>query len=160
LSTDHVRPWPKPETWNFGPLVVLVVLLGVLLLSEALGVLFAGWREFRLADDPGRVQTFTFETLLFFALFSMISIRERRDWWASMQSRTLVAALTADAAAGLAIAAFGLGELQPLPLKETVVIVLAALASSLLINDQIKKVFIARYWRAAGASMEPVTQGQ
>jgi hypothetical protein len=61
------------------------------------------------------------------------------------------AALTADAEAGLAITEFGLGELQPLPQKEMVAIVLAALVSSLLINEQIKKMFIARYWHAAGA---------
>jgi hypothetical protein len=44
-----------------------------------------------------------------------------------------------------------LDELQPLPQEETVAIVISALVSSLLINDQIKKMFIARYCHAAGA---------
>lgn len=33
LSTDRVRPLPKPETWNIGPLVTLGVILGLAMLA-------------------------------------------------------------------------------------------------------------------------------
>jgi plasma-membrane proton-efflux P-type ATPase len=146
LSTDRVRPSQKPESWNIGPLVALAVLLGLLMLAEALGLLLVGWRVFHLADDPGRLHTFTFEALLFFALFSILSIRERRAWWTTLPSRTLMVALLADAGAGIAIARFGLGELRPLATAETAVIVAAALFLALIVNDFVKTALIARKW--------------
>ncbi|HXZ69220.1 MAG TPA: hypothetical protein VEH07_11565, partial [Alphaproteobacteria bacterium] len=69
------------------------------MLAEALGLLFAGSRIFHVAADQGQSYTFTFETLLFFAVFSIIAIRERRQWWASMPGKILSLALFADACA-------------------------------------------------------------
>lgn len=74
LSTDRARPSQKPETWNIGPLVELAVILGLLMLVEALGLLVLGWHRFDLGHNDGPLQTFTFEILLFFALFSILSI--------------------------------------------------------------------------------------
>jgi plasma-membrane proton-efflux P-type ATPase len=145
LSTDNVRPSQKPETWNIGPLVVLAVLLGLVMLIEALGLLAIGWQRFDLGSDPGQLQTFTFQTLLFFALFSIVSIRERRVFWASRPSAILAAALLADAFVGILIGAYGLAELRPLPLHQTALIVGYALVCSLGVNDFIKSAFIARY---------------
>ena len=110
LSTDRVRPSQEPETWNIGPLVRLAAALGLAMLAEALALLAFAWRHFDLADRPGELQTFTFQLLLFFALFSLLSIRERRAFWASAPSALLAATLLADACAGLAIGRFGLGE--------------------------------------------------
>ena len=142
LSTDRVRPSPKPETWNIGPLVRLAVLLGIAMLVEALGLLAIGWRQFDLGSRPGQLQTFTFQTLLFFALFSIVSIRERRAFWASRPSTILAAALLADALLGILIGAFGLVELKPLPLTHTILIIGFALVSCLGINDAIKYLFL------------------
>jgi hypothetical protein len=88
-ATDRVQASPKPESWNIGPLLRVAVILGMIMLVEALGLLAVGWRWFDLGADAGRLQTFTFETLLFFALFSMISVRERRAFWSSMPSAAL-----------------------------------------------------------------------
>jgi magnesium-transporting ATPase (P-type) len=145
LSTDRVRPSPKPETWNIGPLVMLAVLLGVIMLVEALGLLAIGWHRFGLAGDDGRLQTFTFQTLLFFALFSIVSIRERRAFWASRPSAVLAAALLVDACVGIVIGLYGLAELRPLPLADTAAILGFALLCSLGINDFIKSSFLARF---------------
>ena len=145
LSTDHVRPSQKPETWNIGPLVTLAVLLGLVMLVEALGLLAIGWQRFDLGSDPGRLQTFTFQTLLFFALFSIVSIRERRAFWASRPSTILAAALLADAFMGILIGAFGLVDLKPLPLTYAILIVAFALVSCLGINDAIKYLFLKRF---------------
>jgi H+-transporting ATPase len=146
LSTDRVRPSQKPESWNITPLATLAVVLGLIMLLEMLGLLWIGWHVFHHDSDAGELQTFTFEDLLFFALFSIVSIRERRAWWASRPSQTLSLALAADACAGLGVAAFGLGELHPLPLSETAFVAAFALFFSLLINDFFKTAFIARYW--------------
>lgn len=145
LSTDRVQPSPKPETWNIGPLVVLAVILGVAMLVEALGLLAVGWHQFDLGGHPGQLQTFTFQTLLFFALFSIVSIRERRAFWVSRPSGILAIALLADALLGIVIGAFGLVELRPLPPTHTVLIIGFALVSCLGINDAIKRLFLQRH---------------
>jgi magnesium-transporting ATPase (P-type) len=137
LATDRVRPSQKPETWNIGPLVRVGVALGVLMLAEALALLAAVWSPFRLGDEIGLRYGFSFLLLLFFAIFSIVSVRERRAFWASRPSRLLAGALAADAAAGLAIAAFGLGELAPLP-PALVALVLAWSSACALVNDFVK----------------------
>ncbi|WP_292440033.1 cation transporting ATPase C-terminal domain-containing protein [Mesorhizobium sp.] len=144
LSTDRVRPSSNPETWNIGPLVRLAILLGIAMLVEALFLLAIGWRRFDLGNHLGQLQTFTFQTLLFFALFSIVSIRERRAFWASRPSTILAAALLADASLGILIGAFGLVELKPLPLTQTISIVGFALACCLGINDFLKCGFLRR----------------
>ena len=144
LSTDRVHPSPKPENWKIGPLVALAVLLGLVMLAEALGLLAIGWSWYDLGAAPGQLQTFTFQTLLFFALFSIISIRERRAFWASRPSAVLTIALLVDALVGLLIGWFGIAELRPLPLTHTGLIVAFSLACSLGINDLLKSAFLAR----------------
>jgi hypothetical protein len=54
--------------------------------------------------------------------------------------------LTADACVGLAIAMFGVGELQPLALGPTAWIVSYALVCSLGPNDVLKSMLITRLW--------------
>ncbi len=135
LSTDRARPSQKPESWNIQSLAGLGAILGLIMLIEALGLLAAGWRWFDLAHHPGRLQTFTFESLLFFALFSILSIRERRAFWASRPSAILAVALALDASAGVLIAVYGLAELAPLPAPELMFVIGFAFVFSLVIND-------------------------
>ncbi len=145
LSTDRARPSSMPETWNIGPLVWVAAILGILMLIEALALLAFGWQRFGFAHDSGRLQTFSFQTLLFFAIFSILSVRERRAFWASTPSAVLTLALCADAVAGLLIGAHGLAELKPLPMGETAVIVGYACLFSLLVNDFLKVALMKRY---------------
>jgi plasma-membrane proton-efflux P-type ATPase len=145
LSTDRVRPSQKPETWNIGPLVKVAVILGLLMLAEALGLLAIGWYLFSLGQGGGQLQTFTFLTLLFFALFSIVSIRERRAFWASRPSWVLSVALAADACVGVAIGGLGVAELRPLPPAQMAIIISYALVCSLLVNDPVKSILIARH---------------
>jgi plasma-membrane proton-efflux P-type ATPase len=151
LSTDRVRPSHQPESWNIGPLVALAVALGILMLAEALGLLAIAWQWLDLGNDVGRLQTFTFETLLFFALFSIVSIRERRAFWASRPGTLLTAALAADACVGILIGQTGLAELRPLPLRETAAVLGYSLICSLLVNDLVKSAVLARFWKMAEA---------
>jgi magnesium-transporting ATPase (P-type) len=144
LSTDRVLPSRHPESWNIGPLVKGAVVLGLLMLVEALALLAIGWDRFGLGEDAGRRHTFAFLTLLFFALFSIVSIRERRAFWASRPSWPLAAALAADAGLGVAVGSFGLGELAPLPPVQTAVVIGFAFLCSLLVNDRVKLALLAR----------------
>jgi plasma-membrane proton-efflux P-type ATPase len=144
LATDRVRSSPAPETWNIAPLVQVAVVLGLLMLVEALGLLAFGWSRFGLGDDGGRLQTFAFQILLFFALFSILSIRERRCFWASRPSNVLALAVGADALVGVLVGALGLGELRPLPLSQTLLIVVCAGVLVLGPNDLIKAALTRR----------------
>jgi plasma-membrane proton-efflux P-type ATPase len=142
LSTDRVQSSKKPESWNIRPLVQVAVVLGLLMLAEALGLLAIGWRRFDL--DSHGLNTFAFQTLLFFALCSILSIRERRPFWKSRPGWILGAALTADAITGLGIGMFGLGEMRPLPLDQTAFIVGYVLVCSFSINDFTKTYMLRR----------------
>jgi len=151
LATDRTRFSQSPETWNIGPLVKVAVIIGLLMLIETLGLLAIGWRGFGLSHDAGRLQTFTFLTLLFFALFSIVSIRERHAFWASWPSWVLTTALAGDACIGIAIGLLGLAALRPLPIGQIGFVIAYALFFSLLVNDLVKSVLIRTLWNAPTA---------
>ena len=147
LATDRVRPSQQPETWNIGPLIRVAVVVGALTLIESLGLLAFGWHRFGLANDAGALQTFTFQTFLFFALTSLISMRERRAFWTSRPSGPLAASLGAAAVIGVIIGLHGVAELSPLPLAYSAIIFGYAAICSLGPNDIVKAVLCARSLR-------------
>ena len=150
LSTDHVRASKKPETWNIGGFVIVSVTLGVAMVAETLLLLRIGWSRFGLATNNDRLYTFSFLTLLYFAAFSVVSARERRWFWATMPSRTLMAALLADAFTGALLTRVGLSGLNPLPWSQTLAIFGYALVSCLVVNDALKVAMIK--WRVPAAA--------
>ena len=152
LSTDRVRASRMPESWNIAPLVKLSVFIGLLMTIEALGLLAIGWHWLDLGGRPGSLQTFTFETLLFFAIFSILSIRERRAFWASRPSATLFWALVLDACVGVLIGVHGLAELQPLRLGHIAIIIGYSFVFSLIVNDLFKVAWIKRFANSPSAS--------
>ena len=144
LSTDHVRPSRKPETWNIGGFITVSVVLGVAMVVEALLLLWIGWSHFGLSTNNPALYTFSFLTLLYFAVFSIISARERRWFWTTMPSKTLMAALAADALTGTALTFAGLPDLAPLPWWQTFSILGFAMISCLFVNDSLKVAMIKR----------------
>ena len=151
LSTDHVRPSRRPETWNIGGFVVVSAVLGVAMVAEALVALWIGWSRFGLASDDNALYTFSFLMLLYFAAFSVVSARERRAFWSTMPSKTLAAALVADVAVGTLLTRVGLPGLLPLPWPQTLAIFAYAMVSCLVLNDALKVRMIRWRVRAAGA---------
>jgi len=153
LATDHVRPSRKPETWNIGGFITVSVVLGVAMVAEALFFLYLCWPRFDLAptsnlqDTP--LHTFSFLILLYFAVFSVVSARERRSFWATMPSRSLIAALTVEALTGTVLALAGLPGLAPLPWEQMLAIFGYAMISCLVVNDALKVVMIKRFVPAA-----------
>jgi H+-transporting ATPase len=149
LATDHVRSSKTPETWNIGGFIVVSVVLGVAMVAEALLALWLGWSHFGLATNDNALYTFSFLLLLYFAVFSVVSARERRAFWATMPSKALMGALTADALTGTVLTRVGLPGLLPLPWSQTLAIFAYALVSCLIVNDAVKVVMIK--WRVPAA---------
>jgi H+-transporting ATPase len=61
-----------------------------------------------LATNSNALDTFSFLLLLYFAIFSVVSARERRWFWATLPSRTFMSALIADGVIGTGLTFVGL----------------------------------------------------
>ena len=149
LATDHVQPSKKPETWNIGGFITVSVVLGIAMVAEALLLLWISWSRFGLATDNNALYTFSFLMLLYFAMFSVVSARERRWFCATMPSKTLVAAIMADAFTGTVLTFVGLPGFLPLPWWQTLAIFAYAMVSCLVVNDAVKVAMIK--WRVPTA---------
>ena len=142
LATDYGRPSKNPETWNIGGFITVSVVLGMAMVVEALLFLYLSWSRFDLTpvgnvkDKP--LHTFSFLLLLYFAVFSVVSARERRWFWATMPSKSLIAALTAEALVGTVLALAALTGLAPLPWQQMLAIFGYAMVSCLVVNDALK----------------------
>jgi plasma-membrane proton-efflux P-type ATPase len=145
LATDHVRPSKKPETWNIGGFILVSVVLGVAMLVEMLLLLWIGWLRFGLRTSDNTLYTFSFLALLYFAAFSIVSARERLWFWATLPSRAVVAAVTAEVLAGTILAFVGLPGLMSLAWWQTLAIFGYAMVSCLVVNDALKVALIK--WR-------------
>jgi H+-transporting ATPase len=83
--------------------------------------------------------------MIYFAVFSVLSARERRWFWATMPSKNLIMALVADASVGTVLALVGLPGLAPLPWWQMLAIFGYALVSCLVVNDALKVLLIRRH---------------
>ena len=142
LATDNVRPSKKPETWNIGGFITVSVVLGVAMVAETLFLLCIGWSHFGLATNNNALDTFSFLTLLYFAVFSVVSARERHWLWATRPSKTLLSALAADALTGTLLTFVGLPGLMSLPWWQMLAVFAYAMVSCLGVNDAVKVAMI------------------
>ena len=142
LATDEVRPSRQPETWNIGGSIILAVVLGIAMVIESLLLLWFGWMHLGLADNDSALHTFSFLTLFYFAVFSIVSARERHFFWATMPSTTLLIALISVTLIGTALTFLQLPGLEALPWQQTLAIFAYAMASCLAVNDVIKVALI------------------
>lgn len=149
LANDHVRPSKKPETWNIGGFMAVAAVLGVAMLAETLLLLRIGWTHFGLATNNNALYTFSFLLMLYFAVFSVVSARERRWFWATMPGKALMVALIAETFIGTLLTRVGLPGLLPLPWSQTLAIFAYAIVSCLVVNDTIKVALIK--WRVPAA---------
>jgi len=138
LSTDNVRWSKKPETWDVTGLVKVAVVLGLLMVAESFGLLYIGLRYFGLGANEPALHTFSFEILLYFAIFSILVVRERGHFWDSLPSRTLLTALTLGGIIAALMATVGIPGFAPIPFTQTFCVILYAFTFSLVVNDRIK----------------------
>jgi len=92
------------------------------MVAEVLLLLWIGWSHFGLATNNNALYTFSFLTLLYFDVFSIVSARERRCFWTTTPSKPLVAALTADALTHTVLTFVRLPRLMPLPWWQTLAV--------------------------------------
>ena len=149
LATDHVRSSQKPETWNIGGFILVSVVLGIAMVVETLALLWICWSRFGLATNDNGLYSFSFLTLLYFGVFSIVSARERHWFWFTMPSKTLIAALTADALTGTVLTFVGIPGLASLPGWQMLVIFIYAMIMCLVVNDAVKVALIK--WRIPSA---------
>ena len=142
LSTDNVRPSRKPETWNIGGFITVSVVLGIAMVAEALLLLWVAWSHFDLATDNNALSTFIFLMLLYFAAFSVVSARERSWFWATMPSKTLRFALSADVLIGTGLMFVSFLGFKPLAWWQLLAVFVYALVACLGVNDAVKVAMI------------------
>jgi hypothetical protein len=102
-----------------------------------------------LATNNDSLCTFSFLLLLYFAVFSVVSARERHWFWATMPSKTFLSAIAADAIVGTALTFLGLPGLTALPWWQPLAIFAYAMVSCLVVNDALKVAMIK--WRVLNA---------
>lgn len=138
LATDRVRPSRKPETWAIGGFITVSIVVGLAMVLETLLFLWIGWSRLDLSEDSNALCTFSFLILLYFSVFSSVSLRERRWFWATAPSKTFLGALAAGALAGTILTFVGLPGLPSLPGWQTFLVLVYALVSCLVVNDAAK----------------------
>jgi plasma-membrane proton-efflux P-type ATPase len=149
LATDSVRPSQKPETWNIGGFVTVSAVLGLAMLAETLILLWFDWSSFGLATNLNALGTFSFLMLLYFAVFSIVSVRERHWFWTTRPCWLFLSTLAAETAAGTLLTYAGLPGLTPLPAWQIFEVFLYSLVMSLGVNDALKVGMIR--WRVPNA---------
>ena len=119
------------------------------MVAETLLLLWLGWSRFGLAANNNALYTFSFLTLLYFAVFSIVSARERHRFWATLPSKTFLSALAADALTGTVLTFVGLPGLTALTWWQTLGVFLYAAVACLGVNDAVKVAMIK--WRVPAA---------
>ena len=142
LATDPVRWSRRPGTWNIGGLVAVSMVLGVMMIAETLLLLYFGWSRFGLATNDKALYTFSFLTLLYFVVLSIVSARERERFWTSMPGKAVMLALTVEAFTGTVLTFVGLPDLPPLPFDQLFAILVYAMVCCLVVNDTVKVAMI------------------
>ena len=149
LSTDNVKGSEKPAKWDINGLAKMGIVLGLVMTLEAFGILYIGLHYFNLNTDSNALSTFSFEILLFFAIFSIFVIREKGHFWQTAPSKTLLFLLIGDSLLGIILSSFGILGFKAISLKQTLVVFIYTGVFSLIINDFIK-IALLKKWPSKG----------
>jgi H+-transporting ATPase len=150
VATDHVRPSPKPETWNISRYIASASAVGVAMVVEEFILLSIGWLNFGLAGNDAALYTYSFLTLLYFAALNLLVARERSHWWASMPSKPLMLAVLSDIVIGTLLTLVGFPDLKTLPWLQTFFILAFAIIACLGVNDALKVYILKRSMKTTG----------
>jgi H+-transporting ATPase len=94
LTTDNVRPSPKPNAWRIGKLTIAGGVMGGCLLLFCSAVLAVG--KFRMGFGIETLRTLALIALVFGSEATLYSIRERRRLWSSRPSVWIVVSTICD----------------------------------------------------------------
>ncbi|MFP3285057.1 MAG: plasma-membrane proton-efflux P-type ATPase [Nitrososphaeria archaeon] len=141
-ATDYVGWWSnRPVSWRIGDFMKVSAAMGVAMIAEAFAATFIGLRWFGVT--PTNLRTFGFLFLLYSNIFTLLNVRERRNFWRSAPSRTMLTAMIADIAAAAALTYHGLPGLPPLS-PTTIAFALAFSAALFLVANNFLKVQLFR----------------
>ncbi len=134
LSTDNVYYSGKPDSWNIKSMIYSAGILGLLLGVESLIFIPIGLWYLGLT-------ILQFQTLVFLMLnvtdkLTVFNLREKRQFWKSRPSNTLVTASVMGIVAGIILAYFGI--LIPSISPAAIIVVFALSVPFMLINDMVK----------------------
>ena len=155
LATDRVRASPRPETWNIGPLVRIAVVLGILMLGEALALLAVGWHRFGLAGrSRPAADVHVPDPAVLRAVLDRVDPRAprllvRRARARSSRSRSPAPRSPAPPSAGT-----GSPSSRPLPIGDSAFVFAYAAACCLGVNDLVKTLLVQRAGRGPAAKRE------
>jgi H+-transporting ATPase len=142
LSTDNFTWSKKPDTWNINGAMKASAILGLLVILESLGLLYVVLNYFHIALNNPALYTFTFEILFYSAMFLIFNVREKRHFWNSKPSKTLLVAIVISIIVATGIVTIGIPDLEPVPLAQTLLVMSLSAAFSLVVNDLIKFVLV------------------
>jgi magnesium-transporting ATPase (P-type) len=142
LATDRVLTSTKPDSWRIGRHIALGIAIGFAMLVEALVVLEIAMRIFTIPAGSLLVNTLSFQILLFLAIFSLISIRERGSLVRSLPSAALTAALCADAFLGVTIGLVGWLDMPPLSVTIVLFVLCSSMFACLVLNEGLKRMIL------------------
>jgi len=134
ISTDRVKPSPKPNHWNMRSIILGAVLLALPILTMSFGIYWYGQTVLQLPIE--NLQTLLFLMLVFTGQGTVYLIRERKHFWHSMPSMWMLTATIVDFIAVSLLAIFGI-LMAPIP-AFLVVELLGVIALFLFILDLIK----------------------
>jgi H+-transporting ATPase len=93
LATDNVKHTSNPNKWNVKNITLASLAVGSLMIIGGLFALVIGKIHFNLEGE--RFQTFTMLILVFYSVFRVYIVRERRHFWSSKPSKELVISIIA-----------------------------------------------------------------
>ncbi len=136
-ATDYVGWWSdRPVSWRIGDFMRVSATLGAAMIAEAFLATFAALRWFGVT--AANLPTFGFLFLLYSNIFTLLNVRERRDFWRSAPSRTMLLAMSADVVAAALLTHFGIPELPALPSGAIAFAFLSSAAMFLVANNFLK----------------------
>lgn len=145
ISTDNVRHSQKPDNWDIGGLVMVAVFLGILMVAEAMLLLYVTYYHLGLHDHMSQLYTVVFDFLAFSATLNILVVRERGRFWNSAPSSLLALSTAGDILAVFLISGFGIRELAPVNLWATFAVLAYSSVICLLINDFVKVLLVRRF---------------
>ncbi|MDP8024085.1 MAG: HAD-IC family P-type ATPase, partial [Conexivisphaerales archaeon] len=138
ISTDKVMYSKSPDKWNVDWLVKVSMLIGIASVLESLFLTYIGVNYFGLLNSVNKLHTFAFELLMLSGMLTILVVRERKHFWNSRPSNTLLASIVADITLAIAISTFGIPGITPIPLIDSLTLLALSVLFMLGVNDFIK----------------------
>ena len=124
---------------------MVAVFLGILMVAEAMLLLYVTYYHLGLQDHMSQLYTVVFDFLAFSATLNILVVRERGRFWNSAPSSLLLFSTAGDILAVFLISSFGIRELAPVNLWATFAVLAYSSVTCLLINDFVKVLLVRRF---------------